>query len=208
MNKYPVLRHTWQTVIIETDNCHSEFSEYSLEQATHVLQFSIEKWFETIATNRFKSVIYFKNHGPMSGGSIRHPHSQIVGLYDHDYREYVKPHHFAGPLAYEGQKLTMTISDHPMIGFFEFNLIAKKDITLPFFAHQLQGVLRYILGAFSRHVTSYNIFFYQIQDDYIHVKVVPRFITTPLFVGYGIPQVTCPDRVQEVIHDLQNYLHY
>jgi UDPglucose--hexose-1-phosphate uridylyltransferase len=30
--------------------------------------------------DRIEQVIYFKNHGPQAGASLRHPHSQIIGL--------------------------------------------------------------------------------------------------------------------------------
>lgn len=41
MNKYPVLDRTWPTVIIETHDCFSEYSRYSPETATEVLDFSL-----------------------------------------------------------------------------------------------------------------------------------------------------------------------
>ena len=44
MNKYPVLVDTTQTVIIETDQCDSEFSQYSLEHTRRLLRFAISKW--------------------------------------------------------------------------------------------------------------------------------------------------------------------
>ena len=77
MNKYPVLQDTWPTVIIETEGDQGELSTLSVDDATRIIQFGLDKWHETIATKEYKSVLFFKNHGPMSGGSIRHPHSQI-----------------------------------------------------------------------------------------------------------------------------------
>ena len=43
-NKYPVLKNTWQTLIIETDQCHADFSNYTLDYAIKLIQFSLEKW--------------------------------------------------------------------------------------------------------------------------------------------------------------------
>ena len=63
-----------------------------------------------MSSKEFKSVLHFKNHGPMSGGSIRHPHSQIIGLRDYDYREDVMSQHFEGWLMYEDQDVTITQS--------------------------------------------------------------------------------------------------
>lgn len=208
MNKYPVLQDTWQTVVIETDKCYSEYSKFSPTEAAHVLDFSLTRWHQTIETKKFKSVLYFKNYGPMSGGSIRHPHSQIIGLYNHDYKEYVKPVHFEGPLIYEGNGLRITLSDMPMIGFFEFNFIAKKDCPIPFFARQIQGTLRYILNGLSKYSTSYNIFFYDLEDSLIRAKIIPRFITSPLFTGYGLSQISNTERSTEIIEGVRSNLYF
>ena len=87
MNKYPVLEKTWPTVIIETETDEGEFSTLPADEAAHILQFGLDKWRETRQRKEFKSVLFFKNHGYMSGGSIRHPHSQIIGLENYDYHK-------------------------------------------------------------------------------------------------------------------------
>ena len=208
MNKYPVLQDTWQTVIIETDQCYSEYSKFSPADAAKVLDFSLTRWQQTIETKKFKSVLYFKNYGPMSGGSIRHPHSQIIGLYEHDYKEYVKPEHFDGDLIYNSNGLHITLSNTPMIGFFEFNFIATPDCPRPFLARQLQGILRYILSGFSKYSTSYNVFFYDLEDGLVRTKIVPRFITSPLFTGYCLAQISNKERVAEIIEGLRSNLYF
>jgi galactose-1-phosphate uridylyltransferase len=53
----------------------------------------------------FKSVILFKNHGPLSGGTIRHPHMQIVGLEQVDYKENIKFECFEGATIYKDKNV-------------------------------------------------------------------------------------------------------
>ena len=179
MNKYPVLEHTWPTVIIETPpHVHTEYSKLPLLDAVHILEFGRIKWGEVKSDPRFTSVLFFKNYGPMSGGSIYHPHSQIIGLEDYDYREDIHREHFEGWTIYEEDGLRITLS-----------------------------TLRYVLEGFSKYVKSYNLFFYDINDGYHYLKIVPRYITSPLFIGYGIPQVCHETRALEVIRHIQSYLH-
>src|SRR5690554_5579587 len=73
-NKYPVLQDTFQTVLIETIGCQGDLSNYPKNHLYPLISFGIEKWLEMENSGDFKSVIFFKNHGPKSGGSIFHPH--------------------------------------------------------------------------------------------------------------------------------------
>ncbi|WP_288189820.1 DUF4931 domain-containing protein [uncultured Veillonella sp.] len=203
MNKYPVLERTWQTVIIEGDDCHSEYSRFPLDKAEHVLSFSLEKWQETMARPEFTSVLYFKNYGPMSGGSIRHPHSQIVGLYDYDYREDIKEYHLDGWTVGETDAYRITISDKPIIGFFEFNIQFDPHCHRRVLALRIQQILRYLLGDFSRYAASYNLFFYDLHSSHYYVKIVPRYLTSPLYVGYRISQVGNDERIHSMLDELR-----
>lgn len=207
MNKYPVLSDAWQTVIIETaPEDHREYSQLSLEEATHILDFSLEKWEEVKASSEFASVLFFKNFGPMSGGSIYHQHSQIVGLRNYDYREDIKPHHFQGWTLHEETDLSITLSQEPLVGFFEFNMQFPPSVSRRTLAMRVQQVLRYLLTEFSKFTPSYNLFFYDLQDDHYYLKLVPRYVTSPLFIGYQIPQVCNQERAQHIRHILQSYL--
>ena len=208
MNKYPVLKHTWPTVIIETPpHVHTEYSKLPLLDAVHILEFGRMKWEEVKSDPRFTSVLFFKNYGPMSGGSIYHPHSQIIGLEDYDYREDIHREHFEGWIIYEEDGLRITLSNHPIHGFFEFNMRFNPQFDTSILAKYLQRTLRYVLEGFSKYVKSYNLFFYDINDGYHYLKIVPRYITSPLFIGYGIPQVCHETRALEVIRHIQSYLH-
>ncbi|MDY3982670.1 MAG: DUF4931 domain-containing protein [Veillonellaceae bacterium] len=205
LNKYPVLRDTWPTIIIETDHCHSEFSEYPLNHAEQVLTFTLSKWQETIDSKRFASVLCFKNHGPMSGGSIRHPHSQIIGLKDYDYHLTMEQKHFDGWLMYEEPNLQVTLSKEPLIGFSEFNIHFTNQTSIRNLAKTLQDILHYILREFARFTSSYNYFFYTMGHD-LYIKIVPRYVTPPLFVGYGIPETYDDARADRIKSALLPYL--
>lgn len=206
LNKYPVLHDSWQTVIIETDDCHGEFSRYDPKEAARILDFSLRQWYKTIETGLYKSVIFFKNFGPMSGGSLRHPHSQIIGLKEHDYCESIEPYHFEGWSLYENKGIKLTLSSQPLIGFFEFNIVAEKTTKVELLASTMQATLSYILKDFSKYSSSYNVFFYNLHDGLLYVKIVPRFLTTPLYVGYKLPQVCNEARAMEIQKEIQPYL--
>lgn len=200
MNKYPVLKDTYQTVLIESDDCEGEWSLYSKEHAQALLAFGVEKWLELEDSGEFQSVLFFKNHGPYSGGSIRHPHMQIVGLNRYDYRQQVKDSDFAGILIDRGEGVECTLSTHPRAGFFEYNVILSDWAGLPRMAEYMQILAHWILRHVNVRNQSYNFFFYHWGDKLV-AKVIPRFVTSPLYVGYSIPQVT--NNLDEVVAEIQ-----
>lgn len=199
-NKYPVLEDTLMTVLIETDQCNSELSLYPKEHLYAVMHFAMEKWLAMEATDEFRSVIFYKNHGPLSGGTIRHPHMQIVGLRSLDYQRYVLPEHFEGLPVITEPGVTFNISTKPRMGFFEFNIRLDDQAYLNRWADCIQAAAHYCLNHFHKYCTSYNIFFYAL-DGVRWAKVVPRFATSPLFVGYSIPQVST--RLDDVLTELK-----
>lgn len=207
MNKFPVLQKTWQTVIIETEpGNHTEFSDLPLSKATEILSFSIDKWQEVSDSNRFKSVLLFKNFGPMSGGSIYHPHSQIVGLEEYDYREDITTEHFEGWPIYEDKDLKIHLAKKPIIGFFEFSLTVRHTIHREYLTKRVQQLLHYILHNFSKYSQSYNLFFYDLHTSNYYIKIVPRYITSPLSVGYKIPQTCNDERAHMICEELRKQL--
>lgn len=187
-NKYPVLENAYQTVLIETDDCQGELSTYSKDHLHRLIKFGLKHWLEMEGSGRYRSVIFFKNHGPLSGGTLAHPHMQIVGLNDIDYREKVTHDMFEGFVIAEEAGTKFTLSTKPRVGFYEFNIEMKDTCYQEAFSEYLQMAVHYILNHFPFKATSYNIFFHHI-DDKIYAKVVSRFVTTPLYIGYGIPQV-------------------
>ena len=200
VNKYPVLQDTFQTVLIETDDCKSELSLYSKEHLHRVIRFGTEKWLDMIAGGEFASVLFFKNHGPSSGGSIRHPHMQIIGLRHVDYTANIPPASLAGIVISRDGGVELTIADKPLVGFVELNLKLADLRHLDHLADYLQICAHYFLNHFNSHCNSYNIFFYYIGGQ-ITAKITPRFVTSPIFVGYAIPHLST--RIADVAADLQ-----
>lgn len=197
-NKYPVYQDAYQTVLIETDVCHSELSEYPLPHLYKLIRFGVEKWREMEATGLYSSVLFFKNHGPLSGGSIRHPHMQIVGLENINYRDNLREEYFIGEEIAAADGVSFNLSTKPMIGFTEFNVITRDLSQLDTAARFIQITAHYLLNHL-RGCTSYNLFFYDWEGQVI-TKIVPRFATTPLFVGYGLRQVS--NNIDHIIKDI------
>jgi ATP adenylyltransferase/5',5'''-P-1,P-4-tetraphosphate phosphorylase II len=187
-NKYPVLVNAYQTVLIETDDCHAELSTYPAEHLHRLLRFGIKHWLEMEELGTYKSVIFFKNHGPLSGGTISHPHMQIIGLHDIDCEEKIDGEVFEGIMIDEKDNVQFTLSTKPRIGFYEFNVEMPDSGYVEVFGEYLQKAVHFILNHFPFKAGSYNIFFHHIGEK-IYAKIVPRFVTTPLYIGYGIPQV-------------------
>lgn len=202
-NKYPVLENTYQTVIIETDRCDAEFSTYSRDHLHQLMRFSVEKWQAMMASDAFASVVFYKNHGPHSGGSLRHPHMQIVGLHDVDYRQNVIDTDFQGLVIDEQPGVQFNLSTHPRMGFTEFNVLLQDMDRIDLMADYLQVAAHFALHHFNARCRSYNMFFYE-RPDGIAAKVIPRFVVGPLYVGFSIPQVT--NRLEEILESVRrNY---
>ncbi|MCC5466462.1 DUF4931 domain-containing protein [Pelosinus baikalensis] len=199
-NKYPVLRDTLQTVIIETDQCHSELSLYPKEHLHKLFRFSMEKWQDMIASREFASVLFFKNHGPFSGGTIRHPHMQIVGLRTIDYAPRIPVETMDGTVIHQSRGVELNLAKEPKIGFCEFNVKLKDVSAVDKMADYIQVIAHYLLNHFHKRCNSYNIFFYQLEGK-ISAKIMPRLVTSPIFIGYSIPQVS--SRGEEVIKEIQ-----
>ncbi|MGD8192720.1 DUF4931 domain-containing protein [Brevibacillus ginsengisoli] len=190
-NKFNVLEETFQTVIIETDQCDAELSTYRKDHIYELMSFVVEKWQEMQRSGKYKSVVLFKNHGPYSGGTIAHPHMQIIGFHEYDYMLHTVPEHFEGVPIHEQNGVICNLSTKPRIGFSEFNVILSNPSSIAQIeqmADMIQSLTHYILNVLNQTCKSYNLFFYQL-DERICVKVVPRFVSSPLFIGYSIPQV-------------------
>ncbi|WP_019122539.1 DUF4931 domain-containing protein [Brevibacillus massiliensis] len=200
-NKYPVLRDSFQTVLIETDECESELSIYKKEHLHKLIRFGVDKWLEMDRSGQYASVLFFKNHGPYSGGTIRHPHMQIVGLKHIDYRKQLDSSQFEGLVIDRRPGVEFNLSTKPRVGFFEFNVILSQLDRLDQMADYIQTAAHYALTDFHKNCNSYNLFFYQFEGQIV-AKVVPRFITSPLFIGFAIPQVAT--RGEEVVAEIRS----
>jgi ATP adenylyltransferase/5',5'''-P-1,P-4-tetraphosphate phosphorylase II len=184
MNKYPVFHDTWPTVIIETARHDADIPDYTPEKLHQVITFGVTQWLQLSSRKDFRSVLYFRSHGPHSGGSLAHPHSQIMGMYHTDYQENITRENFDGPLFHEDADCYASLSSYPISNMAEFTITLKKDGRLEPFADTLQKVIQFILRDFPIPIDSYNLFFYKMKN--IHVKVFPRHIASPLYLGYKI----------------------
>jgi ATP adenylyltransferase/5',5'''-P-1,P-4-tetraphosphate phosphorylase II len=167
-----------------------------------LLAFGVEKWLEMERSGNYRSVLFFKNHGPYSGGSIRHPHMQIVGLNQYDYLHQVKESDFAGIVIDRESGVELTLSTLPRAGFFEYNVVLSDWDHLEKMADYLQILTHWILHHVNPRNQSYNFFFYHWGDKLV-AKVVPRFVTSPLFVGYSIPQVA--NNLEEMVQEMRRH---
>lgn len=199
-NKYPVLKDAFQTVLIETEECHSELSLYTKEHLYALIRFGVEKWLEMKNSREYESVIFYKNHGPLSGGTIRHPHMQIVGLKYLNCQERLAREMFEGIKIHSMPGVELNISSKPKVGFFEFNVILDSLADIDKMADYIQIMAHYSLNNFHRRCNSYNLFFYQ-MDNKIITKIMPRFVTSPLFIGYSIPHIS--SRTKDVVKEIR-----
>lgn len=207
MNKYPVFHDTWPTVLVESSDHNGDISSYAPEKLHEVIAFGLEKWKETALRKEFQSVIYFRNFGPRSGGSQRHPHSQIIGFYHYDYRDNVYPENFLGPLIHEDEDCYVTLSDYPVCCMAEFNVTLKKDRSSDRFADAVQQVARFVLRDFPIPCDSYNLFFYYIRGA-VRVKIFPRYTASPLYMGYRITQVADAESRQHMLATLRSSRYF
>jgi len=85
-NKYPALTPQTpaafgkQEVIIETPDHDVEFSDLSITQIERIFSVYIKRSLNMYHIPGIRYVSVFKNDGPKAGASIRHAHSQIIGL--------------------------------------------------------------------------------------------------------------------------------
>lgn len=202
LNKFPTLQATWQTIVIESSDHTGDISTYSSSQNRAVFAFAIKHWQATIASGRFKSVLLYKNFGPHSGGSLRHPHMQIVGLTAVDGYAKITAANLTGYPVMTIGPVAVTIFDQPVMGFVEFNVTAPLT-AIATLADAVQVVVRYLLHTyFQGRCDSYNLFVYP-QDSQITVKVVPLFNVSPYYIGYQLTQADTPKRMRAIADELR-----
>lgn len=86
-NKYPAIKQSltngisgYQEVLVETPEHNQVFRDYSLNRVINLLKAYKNRITEIKAQKNTKIVIVFRNEGHQAGASLKHPHSQIVGL--------------------------------------------------------------------------------------------------------------------------------
>lgn len=189
-NKYPTLRDTLQTVLIESSDHNGDISTYSKEHNRKMIRFALECAEEMQNSGKYQSVLWYKNYGPHSGGSLLHPHMQIVGLDHENGYKYIHPNNFEGETLFKNHDVEVNIAQHPVQGYTELNInsLTKKDIDL--WADWIQSGVKYMLNImYNGRCDSYNLFFYPRQDGGVCAKLITRFEAPPYFVGYKLSQV-------------------
>ncbi|MDR0298998.1 MAG: DUF4931 domain-containing protein [Streptococcaceae bacterium] len=202
-NKFTTIEKSQMTVLIESAEHEGDIVTYDQAKNRELFKFAFSCWQEMIDSKEYHSVIMFKNFGPMSGGSLRHPHMQIVGMADVDAYEEIGTDNFVGLEVRKFENLEVNISERPIMGLAEINIILRGDENLDAFADAVQASARYYMNDFlDGRCDSYNLFFYRIHGKAI-CKIVPRFLTSPYFIGYKIPQVFTDERMQEIAEELR-----
>ena len=121
-NKFKTLRATRQTVLIESANHDADLVTYEPDELHHVMRFALGCWQQMIDSQQYRSVLMYKNKGPLSGGSLVHPHMQIVGLEREDGYAALAPANFEGIDVWRHGRVAVNISTEPIMGFFEVNV--------------------------------------------------------------------------------------
>lgn len=190
-NKYNVIDGAEQFVLIESDLCKADMPDYSREHMRRLIRFGVRHWQKMLAAKnsrgekKYEAVLFFKNYGPLSGGTIRHPHMQLVGFTKLNASLLFDRREFDGLTIAKKDGVTLSVATCPRIGFGELNVVPDKNASLDTAADFIQVSVDYLMKHFSANCRSYNIFFYNDGDD-VFVKLMPRFATSPLFVGYNI----------------------
>lgn len=194
-NKFQMLGDAYQTVLIETDSCTEDITTYPAAYMQQLLTFGIDHWLAMADSGAYRSAVFFKNHGPLSGGTIPHAHFQIVGLKHIDYRAGISDAIFEGMEIHRSGQSLINISTHPNASATEINIVVtpRDDV---FMAHAIPIIVRYLL----RRCSSYNLFFYQWRGSII-CKAMPRYVVSPYLMGYGIGHTS--NQLEAIAQDIR-----
>ena len=201
-NKYKVIEAADQFVLIEGRECKSDMPDYSKEKMRRVIKMGVKHWRNLLASGKYEEVLFFKNYGIMSGGTIRHPHMQLVGFPKLKSELLFDEAELRGIVIAERDGVEFNISNCPRVGFGELNVVVEAGGSLDALADFLQVAVHYVTNFFNKRCTSYNIFFYR-RADMIFAKVMPRYATSPYFVGYNIHFL--PNNVERIAAEIREY---
>ena len=201
-NKYNVIETADQFVLIEGRECEIDMPDYSKEKMRRVIKMGIKHWQNLLASGKYEEVLFFKNFGVMSGGTIRHPHMQLVGFPKLNSELLFDEKELRGIVIAERDGVEFNVSNCPRVGFGELNIVVEKGGSLNALADLLQVAVHYVKNFFNKKTTSYNIFFYR-RADKIFAKVMSRYVTSPYFVGYNIHFL--PNNVERIAKEIQEF---
>ena len=184
-NKYLVIEGADQFVLIEGSECNVDMPAYSREHMRRVIKMGLKHWRELLNCGKYEEVLFFKNFGPMSGGTIRHPHMQLVGFPHLKSELLFDVEELRGIVIADKNGVELNVSNFPRVGFGELNVAVESGGDFNTLADFLQIGVHYLTNFFRKNLHSYNIFFYR-RAGTIYAKMMPRFATSPYFVGYNI----------------------
>ncbi|MDF7639705.1 DUF4931 domain-containing protein [Lactobacillus sp. ESL0791] len=205
-NKFPTLRDTLQTVLIETSDHEGDIANYSVAANRKLMRFALTCFEKVNKSGHFVSVVWYKNFGPNSGGSLVHPHMQIVGFEKVNAYKYLHPNNFEGKTLFKTTEVEVNIAEYPVQGYTELNinLLDKRGLSL--WADWIRSGARYMLNVmFNGRCDSYNLFFYPRQDGGICAKYISRFAAPPYFVGYKLSQVNDEVTLMQEAHRFRQF---
>ncbi len=207
VNKFRTLRNTMQTVLIESAEHTGDTVTYAPAEWRRIMRFAVECFEEMRTSGKYESVLMFKNYGPLSGGTLLHPHMQIVGLDDKDGYSEVSPENLEGAVAFAGAGVEVNVATRPVMGFTEFNVAMSDSLeAVDTFADAVRETVRYALLSYHGGTCdSYNLFFFHMGGKFV-CRVILRWVASPYFIGYRISQVNCPEDVERVRAELERAL--
>lgn len=197
-NKFATLQDTVQLVLIESSKHNADIPSYHDDEWREILKSALQFWNKMILSDKFKSVVLYKNHGYLSGGTQAHPHMQIVGFKKIDVFSKIKRDYFNGILITRKAGVEFNISTCPIMGLLELNIQWGSDQHLTDVADLIKVGVHYVLNEYYNGLCSdYNLFFYKLSDEYF-CKIVPRFVTSQYFVGYQLSQCLDIDSLNKI----------
>lgn len=201
-NKYNVIEGADQFVLIEGRECEADMPDYPQEKMRRVIRMGVRQWENLLASGKYEEVLFFKNYGIMSGGTIRHPHMQLVGFPKLNSELLFDEVELRGIVIAQRDGVEFNVSNCPRVGFGELNVVVERGGSLDTLADFIQISVHYAMNCSNKKFTSYNIFFYR-RAGRIFAKVMPRYATSPYFVGYNIHFL--PNNVERIAAEIQEY---
>lgn len=136
---------------------------------------------------------------------------QLIGLYDIEPESLYEPENFipAKEPIIQRDGLVLSASAFPRLGFSEFTIVSSTypldDTTTNTLSDIIQSVVRFLLKIDWRERPSYNLFFYYLnKQNKLAVRILPRYPTSPLFVGYDLR--IAPDNIPVLSEKLRNFI--
>lgn len=205
-NKYPAFNKEDGDcyVFVETRDCKQNLSTYNDDYIIEMFRFLHKKWISFLKDDSYQSVMFFKNQGALSSGSIRHSHMQMIPLKKRNVFSDLKKEFFDGQLVEKDKRTRLTLSTDPISEFYEWNIETPLDGSeLSSFCYYLKRMSQYI-GQTHGSKASYNLAFYPF-GGFMHCKIILR--TRPssvLLLAYNLKQV--PNNLEDEKRELKEFL--